>query len=257
MSEAQKPRPFFVGYGSKVPKGIAQLLFPVFALFIATFVTLSLFLSSASEDPGDGRFRGNLGKPQQVGVLEFHPYPVLRLPPVDGQPAQTLMMSGPGKRGAVADAEKLKGQTVLARGIYLKRGDITMMQVRGRNGVAKTDRELPVGFTPSEPVSLGKWRLAGEICDGKCYTGAMRPGTGLAHKACANLCILGGIPAVFVSSGDVEGSSFFLLADKDGNPLGDELFDLVALYIEAEGEVERLDDLNVFKMDLSTVKVLP
>ena len=85
----------------------------------------------------------------------------------------------------------------------------------------------------------------------------MRPGTGLAHKACANLCISGGVPAVFVSTSPVDGHRFFLLADQDGKPLGDRLYDLVALLIEVEGRVEKLDDIAVFKMDVSTVKVLP
>ena len=110
---------------------------------------------------------------------------------------------------------------------------------------------------PSAPVSLGRWRIAGEICDGKCYAGAMRPGTGLAHKACANLCIAGGVPAVFVSSSPVEGHRYFLLADETGKPAGELLKDHVAVYVEAEGEVERLDDLAVFRIDRSTIRVLP
>lgn len=257
MSENKKPRPFFVGYGKKLPKGIAKLVLPVFALFIAVFVCLSLLLSSMQGDPGDGRFRGDLGRQNLTGIVEFHPYPVLRLPSVDGEAARTLMMSGIGKRGVIERASSLDGQIVSASGIFIKRGDITMLQVRGgKRGLDAASEVLQDGFVPSEPVSLGKWRLSGEICDGKCYAGAMRPGTGLAHKACANLCISGGIPAVFVSAGEVDGSNYFLLADSDGNPLGEEMSDLVALYIEAEGEVERLDDLTIFKMDMSTVKVV-
>ncbi|MEM9278342.1 MAG: hypothetical protein AAGA76_07190 [Pseudomonadota bacterium] len=257
MADKTSSRPFFVGYGSKLPKDIAKLILPVFALFITTFVALSLLLSSSAEEAGDGRFRFDLGRQTLAGVLQYHPYPVLRLPAEDGNPAKTLMMSGGGKRGAFVNAQGMDGEAVVAWGVYMRRGDITMLQVAGRQNIEASEEELPEGFQPSKPVSLGKWRLAGEICDGKCYTGAMRPGTGLAHKACANLCVAGGIPPVFVSSGDVDGSSFFLLTDKDGKPVGDQIRDLMALYVEAEGEVERLDDLTVFKMDLATVKVLP
>jgi len=84
----------------------------------------------------------------------------------------------------------------------------------------------------------------------------MRPGRGLSHKACANLCIDGGAPPVFVSTAPVDGASFFLLADPDGNPLPDSHYDLVALMIEVEGDVERRDNLLVFKIDVSTAKVL-
>ena len=257
MSKPSSSRPFFIGYSNKMPKDIAKLILPVFALFICLFVVLSLALSSSAEDPGDGRFRFDLGRQQLSGILQYHPYPVLRLPGDDKNPATTLMLSGPGKRGAFQGAKGLDGEAVFAWGVYLTRGDIKMLQVNGRKALEMAGEELPEGFSPSKPVSLGKWRLAGEVCDGKCYAGAMRPGTGLAHKACANLCISGGIPPVFVTSGDVEGSNFFLLTDKDGKAIGDRLGELMALYIEAEGEVEKLDDLTVFKMDLATVKVLP
>ncbi|MGI9350833.1 MAG: hypothetical protein ACR2O3_04660 [Rhizobiaceae bacterium] len=256
-SSSSSSRPFFVGYINKLPKDIAKLILPVFALFISIFVVLSLVLSSTVEDPGNGRFRFDLGRQQLAGILEYHPYPVLRLPAEDGNPATTLMLSGPGKRGAFKKSKGLDGEAIFTWGVFLKRGDITMLQVNGRKELEVVGETLPEDFVPSKPLSLGKWRLAGEVCDGKCYMGAMRPGTGLAHKACANLCIAGGIPPVFASSGDVEGSSFFLLTDKDGNAIGDRLSELVALYIEAEGEIERLDDMTVFKMDLATVKVLP
>lgn len=257
MAKSVSTRPFFVGYGNKLPKDIAKLILPVFALFICSFITLSLLLSSSAEEAGDGRFRFDLGRQTLAGVLEFHPYPVLRLPADENNPATTLMMSGGGKRGAFSNAEGMSGEGVVAWGVYMKRGDITMLQVAGRQNIEASDLEIRENFQPSKPVSLGKWRLAGEICDGKCYTGAMRPGTGLAHKACANLCVAGGVPPVFVSSGDVEGSNFFLLTDKEGKPIGNRIGDLMALYVEAEGEIERLDDLTVFKMDLATVRVLP
>ena len=96
MAETPKARPFYLGYGKKLNKDIARLLLPVFALFIVTFVCLSLLLSSMQGDPGDGRFRGDLGRQNLTSVVEFHPYPVLRLPPLEGEPARTLMMSGVG-----------------------------------------------------------------------------------------------------------------------------------------------------------------
>ncbi|MEM9332900.1 MAG: hypothetical protein AAGA53_16385 [Pseudomonadota bacterium] len=257
MAKSGSDRPFFIGYGKKLPSDIAKLILPVFALFIALFVALSLLLSSSAREAGDGRFRFDLGRQTLAGVLEHHPYPVLRLPAEGSNPATTLIMSGGGKRGAFLDAEEMEGEGVVARGVYLKRGDVTMLQVAGHQSIEASEEKLPADFQPAKPVSMGQWRLSGEICDGKCYVGAMRPGTGLAHKACANLCIVGGVPPVFVSSGDVDGHQFFLLTDKEGNPVNDKVGDWVALFVEAEGEIERLDDLTVFKMDFSTLKVLP
>ena len=159
----------------------------------------------------------------------------------------------PGKSARPSPAARAHaGQPVVASGVILKRGRLDMLQVDGDPALAPVPNAPP--FAPAPPAPLGRWRIAGEICDGKCYVGAMRPGRGLAHKACANLCLIGGVPPVFVSSGSIEGSSFFLLADPDGGPLPDLVRDLVGVGLELEGEVERRDDLLVFKTDLARAK---
>ena len=256
-SRTPSEKPFFIGYIDNPPKGIQTFILPVFALFIVGAVFFSLLLSGSQTDPGPAGFKRGVGQLRTSGIVELHPYPVLRIPAgKNGEPARTLMMSGPGKRGVFQWGEKLQGKYADARGAVLARGDIEMLQVGNRNGLKLSKKEVPANFTPAPPKPLGKWRITGEICDGKCVAGVMRPGRGIAHKACANLCVIGGIPAVFVSSGPVNGSTFFLLTDADGNPLGDELYDLMALYIEAEGHVEQLDDLMVFKMELDSVRIL-
>lgn len=47
-----------------------------------------------------------------------------------------------------------------------------MLQVGGKVKIRATEAEI-ADFEPAAPVDLGKWRLTGEICDGKCYAGAM------------------------------------------------------------------------------------
>ena len=101
---------------------------------------------------------------------------------------------------------------------------------------------------------LGRWRLAGEMCDGKCLAGAMRPGRRLAHKACANLCVIGGVPPVFVSTQPVEGETYFLLAGPDGGPLTMDMLTHMAAFVTLEGEIERRGDLLILKIDPDTVE---
>ena len=117
--------------------------------------------------------------------------------------------------------------------------------------------EPPPTFTPAPPEPLGRWRLIGEICDCKCHLGAMRPGDGLAHKACANLCISSGAPPIFVTQEDgaVAGETFLLMADQDGGPLRTTSATTWRSSSSLEGEVERLDDLLVFKVDIDKAKV--
>ena len=61
---------------------------------------------------------------------------------------------------------------------------------------------------------------------------------------------------MFVSNAPVDGDAFFLLADADGGPLPEALYDWAALFISLDGAVERRGDLLVFKVDLSTAEVL-
>ncbi|MEL6236793.1 MAG: hypothetical protein AAFR46_20540, partial [Pseudomonadota bacterium] len=98
-----------------------------------------------------------------------------------------------------------------------------------------------------------RWRLVGEICDGKCYAGAMRPGTGLAHKACAILCLDGGVPPVFVATDEVEGAQFMMLAGPDGGAVPDAVLQQTAILVTADGEIERRGDLLVFRIDPDSV----
>lgn len=256
MQKPDPTAPFFVGYLTKLPAGLGRFLSVVIVSIIGGFAGVALALSVTQDDPGDGRFRGDLKYQTLTGKIEQTPYPVLRLPPDDKFPqGRSILLSGGGKSGVHKRAAKFPDQVVDAGGIIIRRGDLDMLQVGGKVKIraTKTGR---ADFEPAAPVDLGKWRLTGEICDGKCYSGAMRPGRGLAHKACANVCLIGGVPPVFVSTSEVDGRIFFLLADKDGAPLSDDYFQYVAQLVRVDGAVERRGDLHVFKMDLDTLERL-
>ena len=63
---------------------------------------------------------------------------------------------------------------------------------------------------------LGGATLAGEIIDPKCYFGAMKPGEGKIHKACATLCLRGGIPPMFMTTDEQGRHVYYLLTKPDG-----------------------------------------
>ncbi len=253
----KKPDPFFIGWAKKPPKSLQGFLFLVSAVLIGAAAGVAFGIGSSVPDPGDARFAWGAGYQTFTGYVDAKPYPLLRLPAGEGgrDKPHAMLITGVGKRGMQQLAGPLNGQPVDAGGILLKRGDLDMLQVGGR--VSLRPAENPVlNFSPAPTEQLGRWRLTGEICDGKCYTGAMRPGVGLAHKACANFCIIGGIPPVFVTTAPLLGSEFFLLADENGEPLSSDVEDWVALLISLEGEVERRDDLMIFKVNLDSAKQL-
>ena len=255
----QKPDPtaaFFIGYINKLPAGLNRFLSVVIVVMVGGFAGIALALSVTQDDPGKAGFRFDFKYQTLTGIIEERPYPVLRLPAdADFPQGRSIMLSGGGKSGVQEQAARFTGQMVDAGGIIINRGDLDMLQVGGKIKIRAAEAGA-VKFEPDAPVDLGKWRLTGEICDGKCYAGAMRPGRGLAHKACANVCLIGGVPPVFVSTSKVDGRIFFLLADGDGNPLPGKALEFTAQLIRVDGAVERRGDLHVFKVDLATLERL-
>ena len=124
----------------------------------------------------------------------------------------TIVLSGGGKRGVQAQARPLDGKHVHATGFGVKRGDRDLLLV-GDLDVAPGEAVLPTR------EALGTWRLTGEVCDGKCSLGVMRPGNKPAHKACANVCLLGGVPPVFITTTLVFGTRYVLMGDLENHAL--------------------------------------
>jgi hypothetical protein len=242
--------PFFIGWSSTVPTGLRGFLAMVSVVVLCAAAVIGLALSATIDDPGGGDWAA--GDQTLRGTITSLPYPLLHLPPTGRHPAgHAVLLAGIGKNGAEVDPA-LAGQVVEATGAMLKRGSIDMMQVGEDPGLRTAAGE---GVVPAS-VQLGRWRLVGEICDGKCWTGAMRPGNGIAHKACANLCLIGGLPPVLVTTAPVAGSTFLLLADADGGPMPDRLRPLVGLRISLDGAVERRGDLLVLRVAAASARPL-
>jgi len=230
-------RDFFIGWEGRLPARATEWMRALLAGVVAGFLLLGLGLARAIDDPGGG---GGSGQEETLeGVQTALPYPT-----VTTGAGRTVMLSGGGKDGAAFDPA-LDGQAVQATGYILRRGALEMLQV----GEAVQPGAAPLAAVAVE--RLGVWRITGEICDGKCLAGAMRPGTGTAHRACANLCVSWGVPPTFAATRPVAGQRHLLLGDPAGGPLSGRFRDLTARPVTLEGVVERRGDLLVFRPDLS------
>ena len=85
--------------------------------------------------------------------------------------------------------------------------------------------------------------LVGEIVDSKCYLGVMRPGRRRAHRACAALCIRGGIPPLLVTRRPGGERWHLLLTAPGGGPVGDAVLEVVAEPVVITGQVTRRGNL--------------
>ncbi|ETX13215.1 hypothetical protein OCH239_12900 [Roseivivax halodurans JCM 10272] len=250
-------RPFFVGYVG-LPRGSRGFAAALAVVLVLGAGLLATMVARSVDDPGPGAFRFDLGPQKVTGIVELTPAPVLHV--TEGTstiaPGHTLMLSGQGKNGALPRARALEGRLATASGILLTRGTLDMLQIGGGEAGLGPATGASAPALPA-PEPLGRWALAGEICDGKCASGAMLPGLGIAHKACANLCILNGLPPVFVSTRPVAGASFLLIAGTAEAPMPPELYDWVGEYVTLEGLVRRHGDLLVLTVDPATLERAP
>lgn len=245
--------PFFIGY-MPIPKKLRWFLAIVSVICIASFGVAAWSISTSQTDPGPGAFRFDYGPQTLTGVLEMTPEPILHVTEGTDRVAagRTIMLSSGAKRGLGPRGVPLDGKVVSVRGIVLERGTLDMLQVQGRRDALQLVEDAPEA-PPVEHEDLGRWRLTGEICDGKCLAGAMRPGRGLAHKACANLCIIGGVPPVFVSTQPVEGTEFLMVGGVGASDRPQAMLDMVGEYVTLEGQVDRRGDLLIFTPDYDSV----
>jgi hypothetical protein len=234
-------KPLFVGWSG--PSAVPHLGFlaPLLFALVACFGALAFTLGVTVDDPGGGDFSGDKAI---TGVLIADPYPMI----VTDKDQHTVALSGGGKRGVQEEARALDGKHVRATGSGVKRGDRDLLLV--------DQLKLAPGEAPT-PLrqALGTWRLTGEICDGKCSLGVMRPGNKVVHKACANVCLLGGVPPVFITTTPVFGTQYLLMGAPDNHELPDALRDYVAITTRMDGTLERIGDALMFRTDVTRAVV--
>jgi hypothetical protein len=79
----------------------------------------------------------------------------------------------------------------------------------------------------------------------------MRQGNKPAHKACANVCLLGGVPPVFITTTPVFGTQYLLMGDPGNHALPDAMREYVAITSRMDGTLERIGDALVFRTDVT------
>jgi hypothetical protein len=114
-----------------------------------------------------------------------------------------------------------------------------------------TDSEaemLPSLFWNTPKVLADSITLRGEIIDPKCYLGAMKPGGGKTHKACAMRCVSGGIPPMLVTRDGDGGETFYLLVLPDGCAANEAAYPFLGDRVELQGRLEQQDDMLILKV---------
>ena len=249
---------FYVGY-LPLPRGHRRFLLVLIPLLLAAVLAVSAALTSQQPEPGSGTW--DLSQTVTLtGVLKTEPYTAITLAGDGETPAREVLLVTMGKIGGEGLGLVDAGGPVAVTGYPIARGDTGTLLL----AVEFPSQDIVPGTTPPPPEprteSLGPATLVGQIIDPKCYFGAMKPGEGKVHKACASLCIRGGIPPMFMTTDAAGDRTYYLLLDEAGRGIaGDQLEALlpfVADPVRITGEVERRGGLLLLRTDPATIQWL-
>ncbi len=270
----KRPAPdedFFVGYLPAVPPRLVR-----FVQRAVVGVLLVMLGGGALLLAGQGPFRGSRFEFGDVGawrgVLHESPQPLLevRRPGLGvtdlgssgpGAPAELVsryLLVAPGKHGAQALCAGLDGQAVALHGTLVYRGGQVMLELAERPVPASEAQLGAAAAADGALVALGEVELVGQIVDSKCYFGVMNPAEGTSHRACAERCLSGGIPALLrVRAAD--GTELTpLLTGRDGRALNLQLLDRVAVPVRVRGALERQGELLLLRTEpADVVRLVP
>ena len=255
MARPEPDDPFFIGWAD-MPPADRRFFLRLGLGLMAGSAGLGAGLAALQRAPGAGDW-----DPDQVrewrGIVSAEPYALLRSRDLGGGVPRTALLSCLGKCGVAAQIGSLEGQPVVVTGSLIQRGQHSMIAVDEQGPWLRRDERATPDASLAFPASeaLGEVSLSGEILDSKCWFGAMRPSDGKLHKACASLCIRGGIPPAFFARGPAGQSALTILTDA-GRAHGPELLALVADPVRIAGRLFRRGDLLLLDAPVSAIRRL-
>ncbi|MEL7488584.1 MAG: hypothetical protein AAGJ87_15370 [Pseudomonadota bacterium] len=244
----------FIGW-AKAPAVDRRFLFGAIPAAVATAGGAAYAVASNLADPGAGAWL--TGAAHSVsGVLVNQPYPMIRMPdPTSPFGMRTVLVVSEGKCTSGLKLDEDAGRSVRADGVLIQRKDRQMLEVPLFLDKWLFDADASAFDVPalSAPRAerLGQASLSGMIMDSKCFFGVMKPSRGKTHKACATLCVRGGIPPSFWARTKDGRESVLLMTDAEGGPLKDDILPLIADAVRVTGEIVRVGDLLQLRADAS------
>lgn len=244
---------FYIGYAPVPPSVKRFLLWFVPVLVIGVLVLAVIVPKVHFDQANPGKFTGGQSFD---GFLLAEPSPHLLVPNTeaaegDNSPFKIYPLAGLNKMSPNPKVMENVGNWVNLKGLLVDRGNFAMVLAQSAELI-----DVPDGTSqlPDQTVSLGEFSLSGEILDGKCYPGVMKPGRTKTHRACAIRCISGGVPPIFLVHNNQGKTLHFLLSDLSGNAVNDRVLNMVADPIQITGEVIQYGDAFILKADPDTYK---
>lgn len=247
---------FYVGYLA-LPVGHKAFLRFALPAILWLMVAIASLVAVRMRDAGRGVWDAS-DRRIFVGTMDVDPYPVLRQARErSGRPEdlpRSFLLVEAGKIGGRAGLSRMQGQTVRVAGSLLHRDGRAMIELAPGEDAVRAESADAASVATRVPA--GRTSLRGEIVDSKCFLGAMRPGDGKTHRACAQRCIAGGLPPILVTRDAAGNASYYLLTAPDGAAANEMVRPFVAEPVEVTGTLERQDDLMFLRVNVGGIKRL-
>lgn len=235
---------FYVGYLATPPRHVRFLrrIIPPTLILLACIMAAIAF---SQRSPGPAIWHD--AKPISItGALYATPYPVLF---TDDNVAYFLVEQG--KRGAQPRTAPHHAHRATITGWLLERDNRRILELVPESDAIRAHESIPE--LPITPVpTFAPITAHGEIVDAKCYLGAMKPGDGKAHKACATLCITSGIPALFVSH-ITSSPTYHLILDTNHQPATPITHDFIGEPITLTPTLAKWGPLDIYTITQSSI----
>jgi hypothetical protein len=244
-------KPFFVGY-LDMPAALKRFYVPLTIVFILMSALVGYSLASQQLSSGPAQWQTDTSE-TITGLLVMEPYPVVhRQDPKNPAQLESIMLVQQGKMSADAFSSAHNNKMVSVTGFPIQRGGWSMFELASIGDIqldtSADPALLPTLSELARAESLGLVTLSGEVADSKCFLGVMKPGEGKVHKACAEVCMLGGIPAMLLVRGADNLKYGYLLTQSDGSDAAVEVANRAAEVVEITGELLKKGDLLYLKM---------
>ena len=189
------------------------------------------------------------------GQLVRYPFPAIRVLAGNDKMGHPLIKTYPlvndskfGADGLVDSVRKLYNTDQFItqiKGAIINRDGTTAMELS--NGFQSIKILSKLNNLPkARLVSVVDTTMFGEIIDPKCYLGAMNPGEGKPHRACAILCIRGGIMPMLTFKSKNGEHLYAVLQGEKGEAINEQITKFVAEPVSISGKLFKYDNWYVF-----------
>lgn len=250
---------FFIGWLT-VPAGYARRVRRASIALLVLAPLLAILASATQRSPGAGQWEDQREVTLE-GMAYCRPYAMLRTADKQSNDAvRTFLLVESGKFGAVERLRPFDGQAVVVRGTILHRDGRWMLELVDDDSavrpLATPTVSVPMRLLWPQQSQSQHRAVKGEIIDPKCFLGGMKPGGGKTHKACATLCISGGIPPMLYAHADDGKPVYYLLIAHDGTAVNESILPFVGDLVDLVGDVTDADGLLMLRIDPKEIERL-